>query len=33
MTRYRPADLVGFATALFAATGMDGDKPATIAET
>jgi LDH2 family malate/lactate/ureidoglycolate dehydrogenase len=29
--RYRPADLIGYATALFAAAGCDGDKPATIA--
>ena len=29
--RYRAADLVGYATALFAAAGCDGDKPATIA--
>ncbi|SDB47339.1 Ldh family oxidoreductase [Bauldia litoralis] len=32
MTRYRPADLVDFTAALFAAAGMDGDKPATVAE-
>lgn len=29
--RYRAADLIQFATALFAAAGCDGDKPATIA--
>jgi len=29
--RYRPADLIQHATALFAAAGCDGDKPATIA--
>jgi LDH2 family malate/lactate/ureidoglycolate dehydrogenase len=29
--RYRPADLVAYATALFAAAGCDGDKPETIA--
>jgi LDH2 family malate/lactate/ureidoglycolate dehydrogenase len=29
--RYSPADLVGYAAALFAAAGCDGDKPATIA--
>ncbi|MCB1494516.1 MAG: Ldh family oxidoreductase [Bauldia sp.] len=32
MTRYRAADLIDFTTALFAAAGMDGDKPATVAE-
>jgi LDH2 family malate/lactate/ureidoglycolate dehydrogenase len=30
-SRYRPADLIEYATALFAAAGCDGDKPATIA--
>ena len=30
-TRYRAADLVAYATGLFAAAGCDGDKPATIA--
>jgi LDH2 family malate/lactate/ureidoglycolate dehydrogenase len=30
-TRYRAADLVEYAAALFAAAGCDGDKPATIA--
>jgi len=30
--RYRAADLVEHARALFAAAGCDGDKPATIAE-
>ncbi len=30
--RYRAGDLIGYATALFAAAGCDGDKPATIAE-
>src|SRR6478752_7753374 len=29
--RYRAADLVAYATALFAAAGCDGDKPATVA--
>ncbi len=29
--RYRPADLIDYATALFAKAGCDGDKPATIA--
>src|SRR3954471_14761210 len=29
--RYRAADLIDYATALFAAAGCDGDKPATIA--
>lgn len=29
--RYRPADLIDYATALFAAAGCDGDKPSTIA--
>src|SRR5262245_11081812 len=29
--RYRPADLIQYATALFAAAGCDGDKPARIA--
>jgi LDH2 family malate/lactate/ureidoglycolate dehydrogenase len=29
--RYHPADLVGYATALFAAAGCDGDKPETVA--
>lgn len=29
--RYRPADLIGYATSLFAAAGCDGDKPATVA--
>jgi LDH2 family malate/lactate/ureidoglycolate dehydrogenase len=29
--RYRAADLIGYATALFAAAGCNGDKPATIA--
>jgi LDH2 family malate/lactate/ureidoglycolate dehydrogenase len=29
--RFRPADLIHYATALFAAAGCDGDKPATIA--
>lgn len=29
--QYRAADLVGYATGLFAATGCDGDKPGTIA--
>lgn len=29
--RYRPADLVGYAAALFAAAGCDGDKPQAIA--
>lgn len=31
--RYRPADLIAYATALFAAAGCDGDKPAVIAAT
>jgi LDH2 family malate/lactate/ureidoglycolate dehydrogenase len=30
-TRYRAADLIEYATALFAAAGCDGDKPGTIA--
>ncbi len=30
-TRYRASDLIAYATALFAAAGCDGDKPATIA--
>jgi L-lactate dehydrogenase len=30
-SRYRAADLVDYAAALFAAAGCDGDKPATIA--
>ena len=29
--RYRAADLIGYAAALFAAAGCDGDKPAAIA--
>ena len=29
--RYRAADLIQYATALFAAAGCDGDKPETIA--
>ena len=29
--RFRPSDLIHYATALFAAAGCDGDKPATIA--
>src|SRR5947209_20234891 len=29
--RYRPADLIAYATAMFTAAGCDGDKPATIA--
>jgi LDH2 family malate/lactate/ureidoglycolate dehydrogenase len=31
-SRYRPADLVAFARALFAAAGCDGDKPDVVAE-
>src|SRR5438309_5738806 len=30
-SRYRPADLIAYAIALFTAAGCDGDKPATIA--
>src|SRR5947199_6788711 len=30
-SRYRAADLIEYAAALFAAAGCDGDKPATIA--
>jgi len=30
-SRYRVADLIGYATALFASAGCDGDKPATLA--
>src|SRR3954469_23227828 len=30
-SRYRAADLIDYAAALFAAAGCDGDKPATIA--
>jgi LDH2 family malate/lactate/ureidoglycolate dehydrogenase len=32
MTRYRPAELIDFTAALFAAAGMDGDKPQIVAE-
>jgi LDH2 family malate/lactate/ureidoglycolate dehydrogenase len=31
IVRYRPGDLIGYATALFASAGCDGDKPVTIA--
>jgi LDH2 family malate/lactate/ureidoglycolate dehydrogenase len=32
MTRYKPDDLIQFVAALFAAAGMDADKPRTVAE-